>query len=833
MSFNYTNLGNILPLYNALASNANSIAGHSNFANPLNAAITTTAVGPIANATSTTTLNIKHKPPDNSQKVNTSTVSKMKPNQGAAPMDLENDSEVEIVSNNIVKPTNVKVSKHGDEVNKIPMNMHDPNLYLNSLMSTGLNASGYMFFPTAAGIGPNTTAAATNSMLMDTTTMMAAAMQQMQQAYPAGYGITENNLEAAQLGNSSDTYNVTSTTSMKEVIKTKSCILFPPNPNAPPPTIRERPLGCRTVFVGGLPENITEEIIREIFESCGEITTLRMSKKNFCHIRYRHESAIDRAIYLSGYRVRISNVSEPANFGRLHVDYAQARDDQYDYECKQRQVQREQRHRELMSHDRLRSQSPPPIPHYSDHESTLVAENLRNNETFLKAVQTITVWLERGDCSKRNANVFYSMIQSTHAHVRRLHADKQQLEDDLRKARECYRKQMLTMSTQFTQIEKVFNAASHKKVWDHFTKAQRKNIDQWKKFATELRSIQIEDDEMEMSDDERDNQSGHTKRTRYDSEGLKDENDSLRCQLEAIRNEMSLERTDIKYDSDFREKQIKVLQETIRNMQTQLLQTKLREQKDLKTIEHLERKLKQAAVKQLLLKTKIRETEVKSKDKDKEKDMGTPSISDTSEILCDEHELPDCDEVDDFVEIETSLIEKPKEPNYEANIIDIDLCKSDEDIRIVEDQGDVVEIHEIDDDDKQNQISESRNSITKKDLNVKQNSNSEDKITSETCKKVDTTNEVAKLNVCTALELTEAKIIALTTAYLVVQPFGMKSDAICAYVVKMMKSTPLETKLLNNILQKYNNLFKADEITADSSLNIHWRFCGFLEADQN
>lgn len=30
-------------------------------------------------------------------------------------------------------------------------------------------------------------------------------------------------------------------------------------------------------------------------------------------------------------------------------------------------------------------------------------------------------------------------------------------------------------------IEKVFGAASHKKVWDHFTKAQRKNIDLWKK----------------------------------------------------------------------------------------------------------------------------------------------------------------------------------------------------------------------------------------------------------------------------------------------------------------------------------------------------------------
>lgn len=36
-------------------------------------------------------------------------------------------------------------------------------------------------------------------------------------------------------------------------------------------------------------------------------------------------------------------------------------------------------------------------------------------------------------------------------------------------------------STPVSQIEKVFGAASHKKVWDHFTKAQRKNIDLWKR----------------------------------------------------------------------------------------------------------------------------------------------------------------------------------------------------------------------------------------------------------------------------------------------------------------------------------------------------------------
>lgn len=68
----------------------------------------------------------------------------------------------------------------------------------------------------------------------------------------------------------------------------------------PPPSTRERPPGCKTVFVGGLPENATEEIIREVFEQCGDITAIRKSKKNFCHIRFAEEFMVDKAIYLSG-----------------------------------------------------------------------------------------------------------------------------------------------------------------------------------------------------------------------------------------------------------------------------------------------------------------------------------------------------------------------------------------------------------------------------------------------------------------------------------------------------------------------------------------------------
>ncbi|XP_059226752.1 ecto-NOX disulfide-thiol exchanger 2 isoform X2 [Stomoxys calcitrans] len=775
----------------------------SNFINHLAAAAminttTHTATVPQRNTTTTTTSkfnaknNVRRTPEPPPAPIlsspSPSTVARpVKPNQGTAPMDLENDD------NEIPSPNSVPLAESSNNMaadKAASLNLANGSVYLNSLLTgqiPGMNPA-FMFFP--GGTGGNQTTA---NNLLESTTMM-AVMQQMQQF--SGYGngaLADPNAatmgDATKMGATVASAEASPATPAKEIIKTNSCILFPPNPSAPPPTIRDRPPGCRTVFVGGLPEQITEEILREIFESCGEISTLRMSKKNFCHIRFRNEESIDRAIYLSGYRLRLNTATseQSTTFARLHVDYAQARDDQYDYQCKQRQLQREQRHRERMSVDRVRShsQSPPPIPHYSDHEASLVAESLRNNETFIKAVQTMTIWLERGDCSKRNANVFYSMIQSTHAHVRRLTADKQVLEEDLRKANNAFRKQMQAMSAQFTQIEKVFNAALKKKVWDHFTKAQRKNIDQWKKLATELRSIQIDDDEMEMSDEDRDYQPTSTaKRRRYDSDNLKEENDSLRCQLEAMRNEMSLERTDLKCNSDFREKQMKVLQETIRNMQTQLLQTKLREQKDAKHIDMLEKRLKEAGVKQLLLKTKIRETNEKLRDREMHapESMGEIKRQDNSEVIdidVDKNE-GDEDEEDDVKILEDSKdMEEPKTKFCEEPIITAKEIVS---------QGKQPE--------EPTQVTESKSS---------------------------------------SIPLDDAKIIALTTAFLLIQPLGTSTQAICLYIKQVTNHNELQESYLNNILFKYDGLFKTDTLEKESldanSLSLKWRFCGLVQQE--
>ncbi|KAK2513470.1 Enox1 [Columba guinea] len=416
---------------------------------------------------------------------------------------------------------------------------------------------------------------------------------------------------------------------VKEIIHCKSCTLFPPNPNLPPPSTRERPPGCKTVFVGGLPENATEEIIQEVFEQCGDITAIRKSKKNFCHIRFAEEFMVDKAIYLSGYRMRLGSSTDKKDSGRLHVDFAQARDDFYEWECKQRMLAREERHRRKMEEDRLRPPSPPAIMHYSEHEAALLAEKLKDDSKFSEAITVLLTWIERGEVNRRSANQFYSMVQSANSHVRRLMNEKAAHEQEMEQAKETFKNALTGILTQFEQIVAVFNASTRQKAWDHFSKAQRKNIDIWRKHSEELRNAHSEqlmgirrEEEMEMSDD--DSGDNPSKKLRVDDSGclgyfkinfkiecnvfqtqpvssgvrnldkwdthiwmgllalaaqayaLKEENDSLRWQLDAYRNEVELLKQEKGQlfrteESLTKDQQLQFLQQTMQGMQQQLL----------------------------------------------------------------------------------------------------------------------------------------------------------------------------------------------------------------------------------------------------------------------
>ncbi|XP_019616389.1 PREDICTED: ecto-NOX disulfide-thiol exchanger 2-like isoform X2 [Branchiostoma belcheri] len=384
----------------------------------------------------------------------------------------------------------------------------------------------------------------------------------------------------------------------REIIELKSCTLFPPMPGMPPPTTRERPPGCRTVFVGGMPESMTEDIIQEVFERCGGIVSIRMSKRNFCHIRFDDQTVVDRAIALSGYRIRLGQSSDPMNMGRLHVDYAQARDDQYEWECIQRRMQREERHRRRVEEMRMRPPSPPPVTHFSDHECQILADKLKADDTFSPATQQLITWLERGDCNKRTANNFYSMIQSVNSHVRRLMNERQQYDEEFQNAQRVHKGRLTGLLLQFDQIEKVFGASTKQRAWDHFSKAQRKNIEMWKKQAEEIRTTQQEEmmsdrkeEDMELSDNEDDSGGMIMKRRKVDSAGtffsyfpqaLKEENDSLKCQVEAYKNELEVVKSEAQYSLSERDKQIQQLQMALQGMQQQLIaaRTEMQVKKD-------------------------------------------------------------------------------------------------------------------------------------------------------------------------------------------------------------------------------------------------------------
>ncbi|GAA6084992.1 ecto-NOX disulfide-thiol exchanger 2 isoform X2 [Tachysurus ichikawai] len=208
---------------------------------------------------------------------------------------------------------------------------------------------------------------------------------------------------------------------------------------------------------------------------------------------------------------------------------------------------------------------------------------------FPEAVRVLLTWVERGEVNRRNANNFYSMIQSSNSHIRRLMNEKAAHEKEMEEAKEKFKNALASILVQFEQIVSVFHAASKQKAWDHFSKAQRKNLDMWRKQAEEIRNIHNEElmgirreEEMEMSDD--DMEDAPESKDSDDSgplaqvEALREENDSLRCQLDAYRNEVELLKQEQSKahpqhseEDTTRQQQLSFLQQALQGMQKQLL----------------------------------------------------------------------------------------------------------------------------------------------------------------------------------------------------------------------------------------------------------------------
>jgi len=82
-----------------------------------------------------------------------------------------------------------------------------------------------------------------------------------------------------------------------------------------------KPEDCRTVWIGGLPHDATEEVVQSLFERCGDIKEIRLDRSRksgtpFCHVEYSETDAVDKAIRLSGERL---------NGAKIRVDFADNR----------------------------------------------------------------------------------------------------------------------------------------------------------------------------------------------------------------------------------------------------------------------------------------------------------------------------------------------------------------------------------------------------------------------------------------------------------------------------------------------------------------------------
>ncbi|CAG9793810.1 unnamed protein product [Diatraea saccharalis] len=450
-----------------------------------------------------------------------------------------------------------------------------PNMLMPSMMSGGMMPSAGMEMMSSAGIEMMPQASIDISSMGGAmgAQSMAPTAASMDMSMMSGM-VMDPSMMQMYSGISND---MTSAQEKKEILL-KHCKLIPPAMGTPQPPRRARPPGCRTIFVGGLPEKIRESTVRDIFEPYGRIHTLRLSKKDFCHIRFDRENSVDAAMQLSGYRIKLINKDKDkdgeddedskATSGWLHVDYALSRDDQNEYERKQRQALRVQQaqmqqlsaQQELVrsntSSSYRRSPSPMRIQPFSNAAILQLVEKIKSEEQFANTLPTLIAWLERGECSKKNSNQFYSMIQATNSHIRRLFSEKMQAEEELHECKERVKKNIEKVFEQLEQVAKVFTAAAHQRVWDHFTKPQRKNIETWQKMTQDFNTLKEEFNEKFFSDENEYNgynnkplEIGNTVNN-DDYMQLKIENDSLKFQLEAYKNEVEVIKADAKKEME-------------------------------------------------------------------------------------------------------------------------------------------------------------------------------------------------------------------------------------------------------------------------------------------
>ncbi|XP_020895209.1 ecto-NOX disulfide-thiol exchanger 2 [Exaiptasia diaphana] len=120
-----------------------------------------------------------------------------------------------------------------------------------------------------------------------------------------------------------------------------------------------------------------------------------------------------------------------------------------------------------------------PLIMYSESAASELMQSIRSTSGFHESFQTLAQWLERGECTRRTSSTFYNLLSAVHNHIKRLVKEKKEHEEIVERQKVEQEERAKLMMAQGTAIMKIFQAASKKRCWDHFSKAQRRNIDDW------------------------------------------------------------------------------------------------------------------------------------------------------------------------------------------------------------------------------------------------------------------------------------------------------------------------------------------------------------------
>ncbi|CAI8007734.1 Ecto-NOX disulfide-thiol exchanger 1 [Geodia barretti] len=250
------------------------------------------------------------------------------------------------------------------------------------------------------------------------------------------------------------------------VVVCGSVILIPTSPFDKKPNVRTKHGVCKTVFVGSLPDNATNKHLQDMFSRCGKVIDVRVSKgRNFGHVQFEQEEDVERALQLSGCRIRIGPSSSLTDTGRIHVDYAQPRSE---------------------SEMSKRAESSEPLP-YNGTNAGMISADLHGEDTFWVAAKNVKTWIERGNCNASTTNMFFGLISSCNTHSRKIAKKVKELEKEEKEFAAIRKTKCERLLKESKVVKEVLMAAcAQRTAWDGFTKPQRKSINQWKDAAASL-----------------------------------------------------------------------------------------------------------------------------------------------------------------------------------------------------------------------------------------------------------------------------------------------------------------------------------------------------------